>query len=221
MSTQTVEDYLSAIEHLPDGVMLRLEHISWDDYEQLLEDLILWPGMRVSYDHGRVEIMSPTSEHEEYKGFILRLVHVLTEEANIILEARGSSTIKQKRLRKGAEPDECFYVQNANAIIGKRTIDLNVDPPPDVIVEIDITSESLSKFPIYAAFGVPEIWRYDGQQAWMYRLIDQDYVEIESSIALPILTPPVLVEFLELSKTHGQSVALAAFRLWVREGKQA
>lgn len=219
MSAQTA-DYLDAVEHLPDGVMLRLEHISWDEYEQLLDDLITWPGMRVSYDHGRVEIMSPTHEHEKYKVFVSRLAHVLCDEMGLNLEAAGGTTLKLKQRLKGAEPDESFYVRNAAAIIGKNQIDLNADPPPDVVVEIDITSESLSKFPIYAAFGVPEIWRYDGQHVWMYKLVDQNYVESESSLAFPILTPQALAEFLELSKTHGQSVALAAFRLWMRERTQ-
>ena len=87
---------------------------------------------------------------------------------------------------KGAEPDGSFYVQNADAIIGKRRIDLSVDPPPDVVVEIDITSESLSKFPIYAAFGVPEIWRYDGRAAQIYHLVNQSYVETDASLAFPV-----------------------------------
>jgi Uma2 family endonuclease len=216
MMSAQMADYLDAVEHLPDGALLRLEHIRWDEYEQLLEDLILWPGMRVSYDQGRVEIMSPTTEHEEYKGFILRLVHVLAEELDIILESRGASTIKQKRMQKGAEPDECFYVQNADAIIGKRRIDLSVDPPPDVVVEIDITSESLNKLPIYAAFGVPEIWRYDGEQAYIYHLDNQEYVSASASRVFPFLTVQALVEAIEQSKTQGQSVALKAFRQWVR-----
>jgi Uma2 family endonuclease len=219
MSTQTV-DYLTAIEHLPEGAMLCSEQISWDEYEDLLNHLGDRPGYRVSYNKGRLEIMSPLPEHEKFKEMFLFFAHIVSEELAMLLETRGSATYKQKRRSQGVEPDTSFYVQNATALIGKRTIDLDIDPPPDVVVEIDIPSESSSKFPIYAAFGVPEIWRYDGQQAWMYQLGDHHYVVIESSIAFPILTPQALAEFLELSKTHGQSVALAAFRLWVRERKQ-
>lgn len=215
MSTHTA-DYLEAIEHLPEGAMLRLEHITWNEYEQLLEEMAEHPGMRVSYDEGRVEIMSPTTEHEEYKDFILRLTHVLAEDIGIILEPRGSSTFKRKRLLKGAEPDCSFYVQNASSVVGKRHIDLSVDPPPDVVVEIDITSESLGKFPIYAAFGVPEIWRYDGEHAQIYHLVNQSYVEAAQSLAFACLTAQALTDFIEQSKTEGQSAALAAFRQWVR-----
>lgn len=224
MSTPAAEhtaEYLEAIEHLPAGAMLRLEHVSWDDYEDLLDSLNERPGLRVSYNQGRLEIMSPLPEHEEFKELFLRIAHIVSEEFGILLETRGATTYRRKRKAKGVEPDTSFYVQNAAALIGKRTIDLNIDPPPDVVVEIDITSESEGKFPIYAAFGVPEIWRYDGQQAWMYQLVEQGYVEIESSLAFPILTPPVIADVIEQSKTQGQSAALAAFRQWVRERKSA
>ena len=117
---------------------------------------------------------------------------------------------------KGAEPDCSFYVQNARAIIGKPQIDLSVDPPPDVVVEIDITSESLGKFPIYAAFGVPEIWRYDGAPAQIYHLVNQSYVEADASMAFACVTAKALTDFTEQSKTEGQSAALASFRQWVR-----
>jgi len=164
MSTHTA-DHLEAIEHLPEGAMLRLEHITWNEYEQLLEEMDEHPGMRASYDEGRVEIMGPTHEHERYKEFCNSLVRILSEELSVPVEAAGATTYKREQLMKGAEPDGSFYVQNARAIIGKRQIDLSIDPPPDVVVEIDITSESLGKFPTYAAFGVPEIWRYDGARA--------------------------------------------------------
>lgn len=219
MSTYAT-NYLEAIEHLPDGAMLRLEGVSWEEYEQLLEDLIEWPGIRVSYNQGRVEIMSPTTEHEEYKDFILRIAHILAEELGLTLEPRGSSTFKRKRLMKGAEPDACFYVQFAKMIVGKRRIDLSVDPPPDVVVEVDITSESLSKFSIYAALGIPEIWRYDGKQAQIYHLADQDYVIASVSLSFPCLTAQVLTESLEQSKTQGQTIALSNLRHWVRAAIQ-
>lgn len=220
MSAHTL-DFIEAVEHLPEGAMLRLENISWDEYEQLLDELIEWPGMRVSYDQGRVQIMSPTFEHESYKGFFTSLARILSEELNLVLESAGATTYKLKQLLKGSEPDESFYVKNAHAIIGKRQIDLNTDPPSDVVVEVDITNESLDKFPIYAAFGVPEIWRYDGKQARIYHLVNESYIEADSSLSFPILTAQTLTDFLEQSKTKGQSDALLAFRQWVRAQKSA
>ncbi len=215
MSTHTA-DYLEAIEHLPDGAMLRLERITWNEYEQLLEELIEHPGLRISYDKGRVEIISPTYEHEMYKGFCTSMARILSKELGVPVETAGATTYKSKQLMKGSEPDESFYVQHARAIIGKRQIDLSVDPPPDVVVEIDITSESLGKFPIYAAFGVPEIWRYNGEHAQIYHLVNQSYIEAARSLAFTCLTAQALTDFIEQSKTEGQSAALAAFRQWVR-----
>lgn len=213
MSIEIV-DYLDAIEHLPAGATLRLSSVSWEEYETLLSDLTDWPGMRLHYDNGKLEIISPLPEHEEYKEFVYSLARVISEESNITLETRGSATFKQKQMAKGAEPDTCFYVQNAQRIIGRRTIDLEVDPPPDVVVEIDLTSGSISKFKIYAAFGIPEIWRYDGERAHFYQLVSETYTETNSSLAFSALTSDALTEFIERSKTEGQTAALSAFRQW-------
>ena len=203
---------MEAIEHLPPGATLVFQQVSWDKYEQLLEDLADRPGLRVSYNEGKLEIMSPLSEHEEYKESILLLVWAFAEEHGIELESRGSTTWKRRKLRKGSEPDTCFYVRNAEKIIGKREIDLESDPPPDIVVEIDTTNESLSKFPIYAALGVPEIWRYNGKHTQFYELTGRSYAEISESRFLPGLTTELLTESLDLSKTQGQRKALTAFR---------
>jgi Uma2 family endonuclease len=218
VSTHTA-DYLEAIEHLPAGATLHLQRVGWDEYEQFLAELVDRAGLRVSYDQGRLEIVSPLPEHEEYKGFIYSLARIVSEEMGINLETRGSATLKREREARGAEPDESFYVQNAARVIGKRQIDLTVDPPPDIVVEIDLTTESLRKFAIYAALGVPEIWRYDGQRAQMYQLVDGAYVEAPASRSFATLTPDALTEFLEQSKTQGQSVALHEFRRWVQMRK--
>ena len=212
MATATMTDYLDAIEHLPAGANLRLPGVGWDEYEELLSQLGDRAGLRVSYDAGRLQVITLTPEHEEYKESILRLAQVLAEEMNTPLETRGSATYRRKRKAKGAEPDTSFYVQNAARLIGKRQIDLEVDPPPDVVVEIDLSHESAGKFPIYAALGVPEIWLYDGAQARMYELTAGSYQETPRSLAFPVLTGAALTEFLAQSKTIGQSAALAAFR---------
>lgn len=219
MSTRSAE-YLEAIEHLPAGAILVFPQVSWEEYESLLEDLVDRPGLRVSYDEGRVEIMSPLSEHEDYKEFVSHLARVLSEEFNIPLEPRGSTTWKRRKLRKGAEPDTCFYVTNAYRIIGKRIIDLESDPPPDIVVEIDTTNESMSKFSIYAALGVPEIWHYDGKRVQMYAWTSElEYVTTPASRFFPSLTDSVLYEALEASKTQGHTEALRAFRQRVRSLK--
>ena len=215
MSVRT-SSLVEAVAHLPDAAILVLPQVTWEEYERILDDLADWPGMRVSYDEGRLEIMSPSPEHEAYTEFILRLAHVFCEERGIPLETRGSATWKRRSLRKGSEPDTCFYVANADRIIGRRKVDLESDPPPDVVVEIDITNESLSKFPIYAAFGVPEIWRYDGKRVEMYLLSGTTYTGTATSRSFPGLGPELVAEHLELSKTRGQTEALHAFREQLR-----
>lgn len=216
MLAQT-EIYLDAIEHLPLGATLRLSDVSWGEYEELLAQIgDNSPGYRVSYDRGRLEIMSPRSDHEKHKDFILSLARIFSEEADISLETLGSTTYRLRSKLKGAEPDTSFYVQNAARIIGKHLLDLETDPPPDVVVEIDTTNESSGKFPIYAALGVPEIWLYDGHKMLFHQLTGQDYAEVSHSLAFPLLSAELLTEFLERSKPEGQTAALKAFRQWAR-----
>ena len=209
MSTLTT-NYLDIIERLPAGTLLRLQNVDWDEYEHLLTQMEDYPGHRLSYDRGRLTVLSPSTEHEEYKDSIYSLVRVMSLELGVTLETRGAATFKSKLLKKGLEPDACFYVQNAARVIGKRRIILDVDPPPDVVVEVDTTNESLPKFPIYVALGVPEIWRYDGQRTHFYKLAGEGYEVIQNSLAFPNFTTEDLTQYMEQSKTEGQTAALTA-----------
>jgi Uma2 family endonuclease len=211
MSARTT-DYLDAIEHLPDGTTLVIPQSSWDEYERLLEDLRDRPHLRVSYDRGRLEIMSPLPEHEEYGRFIDDLVRAFAHKRKMKVQKYGAATWKRQQLDRGVEPDCCYYVANALRVIGKRTFDLEIDPPPDIVVEIDITNESLSKFPIYAALSVPEIWRYDGKSVYFYELVKDRYKELSESASFSGLTPAMLATALEESKKEGQDAALDSFR---------
>jgi Uma2 family endonuclease len=215
MSTLTT-NYLDIIERLPAGALLRLQNVGWDEYEHLLTQMDDYPGHRLSYDCGRLTVMSPSTEHEEYKDSIYSLVRVMSLELGVTLETRGAATFKSKLLKKGLEPDACFYVQNAARIIGKRRIILDVDPPPDVVVEVDTTNESLPKFPIYVALGVPEIWRYDGQRTHFYKLAGEEYEVIQNSLAFPNFTTEDLTQYMEQSKTEGQTAALTALIKMIR-----
>lgn len=215
MSTLTT-NYLDIIERLPAGALLRLPDVAWDEYEQLLAQMGIYPGHRLSYDRGRLIVVSPRREHEFFKLLVGRMGHVLAEELGIDIEATGATTLRRKMLRKGVEPDESFYVQNAARVIGRIEFDLDTDPPPDVAVEIDMSNDSFDKFPIYAALGVPEVWRYDGKTTHFYKLSGEDYEVIENSLAFPVLAAEDLTLYLELSKTDGQTAALKAFRQMLR-----
>jgi Uma2 family endonuclease len=215
MSTLTT-NYLDIIERLPAGALLRLQNVGWNDYEFLLTQMDDYPGHRLSYDRGRLEIMSPKREHEIYKKFIGRLVEMLADALSLDIEPSGSTTLRRKRFDKGAEPDESFHIQNAALVAGSIEVNLEIDPPPDLVIEIDTTNESLHKLAIYAALGVPEIWRYDGRRAHFYKLVDEGYEVIQNSLAFPMLSAADLTQFIEQRKAEGYVAALKAFRKMLR-----
>src|SRR5882724_6107193 len=134
-----------------------LNGVSWNTYEQLLTDLENQNAPRLTYDRGLLEITRPSGEHERYNRAVALLVEVLAEELNIDVDNLGSTTFRREDIERGLEPDSCFYIQNVDKVRGKARIDLTTDPSPDLVIEIDITSGSLDKFPIYAQVGVPEI----------------------------------------------------------------
>ena len=220
--TRTAHDeVLDATEHLPDGTTLIVPQFDWDDYERLLEDLAERPHLRVSYDCGKLEIVSPLPEHEKYARFIDDLVRAFADAQGLELEKLGHTTWKKRALAKGVEADACYYVRNAKRVIGKRTIDLDSDPPPDIAVEIDTTRDSSKKFSIFAALAIPELWTYDGHAVVIYQRNDAAiYTVAPGSRFLPGLTGPMLAEALEFSQTHGQTKALSEFRRKIRSLKR-
>ena len=204
--------FLDAIDHLPDGASLVVRQLAWEDYERLLDELADRHDVRVSYDDGKLEIMSPLPEHDKAAKLMERVAYFAAEQLGLDIESYGSATWKSQKLGKGAEADACFYVGNAGRIGGKKRFDLEIDPPPDIIVEVDITSESLSKFSIYAALRVPEIWHYDGNGVHFYQLVRGAYWEIVESRFLPYLKAAMLADALDISKTATQTAALRSFR---------
>ncbi|MEH2373322.1 Uma2 family endonuclease [Nostoc sp.] len=194
-----------------------LHNISWETFEALLRDTGEDRGSRFAYDCGVLEIMTPLFEHENPKIQFGRFILVLAEELGIELRSAGSTTLKRKISKRGIEPDTCYYIQNELAIRGKQTLDLENDPPPDLAIEIDITSSSVNKLGIYSALGVTELWRYDGQNLKFYQLIEGQYVECKFSIAFPIVSVSEISRFIEQSKSMGEIALLKSFRAWLRE----
>jgi Uma2 family endonuclease len=143
------------------------------------------------------------------------LVALLSARLRVKVLFFGSSTMTRERKSKGAEPDACFYVQSAGLIAGKSQLDLRSDPPPDVVVEIDLRHESHSKLPLYAGLGVPEVWRYDGEAVTIFRLQEEQYVPAAASVALPMLSAEILTRFLNLSRDKDQYEVTLAFEEWL------
>jgi Uma2 family endonuclease len=218
MSTQIIsqaEAIVEMIDRMPADSMIIQHGVSWNDYEDLLLAVGEAPGLHISFDEGTLQIMSPSSKDEHYAILLERLVDRVSIRHRLKVLFYGSTTIKKRSEQKGAEPDACFYVQTADAVGTKEQIDFDIDPPPDVVVEIDIHHESISKLPIYAALGAPELWRYDGDSLTIYNLLDGQYVLTHASLALPILTGSVLSEFLARSPKEDQYDILLAFEEWL------
>ncbi|MEH2320172.1 MAG: Uma2 family endonuclease [Nostoc sp.] len=190
----------------------------WDTYQNLVRDLESQPGMRLTYDDGILEIMMPLPPpHERYKRLLGRFVQVTTEELGIEICSLGSTTWTREDLRKGLEPDESYYIQNELAVRGKDVIDLTIDPPPDLAIEVDSTSSSMNRMGIYPALGVPEVWRFDREILTICSLVNNDYQLREISLVLPMFDAVVLRSFLELSLTMGETSLIRHVRQWVRE----
>lgn len=194
-----------------------LLQVSWETYERLLAEHVESPGTRFAYDGGRLEIMVVYVGHENPNRTLARLVEIVAEETNRDFCPAGSTTFKREDLEKGVEPDSSFYFDERAAWVrGKSELDLRVDPPPDLIIEIDITRSSLPRLPIFAALGVPEVWRYDGRRVTFYQLAEGSYVEIERSMALPPLTSRQAGVFLAESQREKNPAWLRRVREWVR-----
>ncbi|HEY2588123.1 MAG TPA: Uma2 family endonuclease [Tepidisphaeraceae bacterium] len=193
-----------------------LHDVSWGFYERLLREIGDRP-LRVTYNNGSLEIMAPLASHEMWKTIIGRMIEILTLELNIPMLPLGSTTFKWKEVKKGLEPDECYYFQHADAVRGKERLDLAVDPPPDLAVEVDITRRSIKREPIYRALGVPELWRFRARRLTVLLLgPERTYLPSPSSAAFPFLPMATFEKFLLRLEHEEQTALLREFRDWTR-----
>lgn len=200
---------------VPPGQKVLLHDVSWHEFETMLDELGEHRSTRMAYDNGTVEIMTPLPEHEYIKELMGDLVKALLEELDIEFATLGSTTFKNQEMAKGIEPDQCFYIRHEPAIRGKKRLDLAVDPPPDLALEVDITSRT--HLDIYGALGVPELWRYRGDRLEIYVLRGGVYVASQASPTFPELSPGDMIpQYLEQSRIEGRNRTMRAFRQWVR-----
>jgi Uma2 family endonuclease len=193
--------------------IIHLSGISWSTYETLLNELQN-RHLRLTYYRGTLEILSPSPEHELHKTVMGRFVETLAEELEINIYPLGSTTYKQPGV-SGAEPDECFYIRNIAAIRGRRRLQPD-DPPPDLVIEIDITSSSRDRLQVYASLGVSEVWIYDGNQLTVQQLQNTDYHPSGNSQFFPNIPISTLATFLKQAETTDYLELIKAFRNWVR-----
>lgn len=201
---------------VPPGQRVLLTDVSWQEFEAILEDLGEHRAARVAYDNGTLEIMTPLPEHERQKEIIGDLVKALLEELDIEFCTLGSTTFKNQQMVKGIEPDNCFYIEHEALVRGKDRLDLTVDLPPDLALEVDVTSRTHPT--IYEALRVPELWRFEKRKLQINIWQHGKYVVSETSPNFPNLSlVEVIPQFLEQSQTLGRNKAMKAFRAWVRE----
>jgi Uma2 family endonuclease len=202
----------------PSSRRLVLHGIDWRTYGRLLRVFAERPSVRLAYDRGDLELMSPLHQHESDADLLGRFVIVLTEELGLPVKAGRSTTFRRRRQRRGIEPDNSWWIANEPRVRGRRQIDLRTDPPPDLAVEVDVTSSSLNRMGIYATLGVPEVWRWDDPVLTFHVLGPNGrYVEAAHSLSFPFLTAADLLPFLALRGPQLDENALVRqFRAWVR-----
>lgn len=198
-----------------------LEGIDWRTYSRLLRIFAERPRVRLTYDRGSLEILSPVLGHNDDGRFLGDLVYVLTDELDLPLKRGGSTRMRRQLRRRGIEADECFWIANAALMKGKRRLNLRTDPPPDLAIEVDVSRSSLDRLAIYAALKVPEVWRLEGESLTFYVLgPDGTYLVADKSQSFPLLGSDIVLQFLARAREAGdENPVLKEFRQWVRQVK--
>jgi Uma2 family endonuclease len=193
-----------------------LEGVSWETYERLLAENLEKPGTRFAYDRGTLEIMVVSFNHEELCATIATLVNLIAAELEIDCADSRSTTFLRKDLAQGFEPDGSFYFRDPGRIRGKKEIDLRKDPPPDLVIEVDITSHSLNKLPIFWGIGVTEVWRYTKGRLRILERSESSYVETPMSSLLPRVQSSSLNDFIESRKVLKHNIWMREVREWAK-----
>jgi Uma2 family endonuclease len=175
---------------------------------------------RLTYNRGVLQIKMPSKLHEIINRLLARIVTTLTEELDLDVINLGSTTLERQELDKGAEPDTCFYIQNADQLEGLDP-EIPEDLPPDLVIEVDITSPSTRRIEVYQALGIPEVWCYTKKQGLkIYHLqtdeCDRNYVESAFSLVFPKVSAAVLNQFLLSRQTQNENTVIRAVRSWIQ-----
>jgi Uma2 family endonuclease len=194
-----------------------LHNIDWGTYTRLLRAFERRRRYRLTYDRGTLEIMSPLWEHERPAYLLGRFIDVLTEELHLSCEPGRCVTLRRRRKSRGLEPDNCYWIANAERLAGKAHLDLRIDPPPDLAIEIDITHSSLDRMGIYAALGVPELWHVTSDGLNFKVLENGVYNARLHSLSFPRLASTDILRFAVRLGQTGTTALVAEFRNWVRQ----
>jgi Uma2 family endonuclease len=197
-----------------------LRNISWQTFKAMLVDMGSERATRLAYDKGLVEIMTPLMPHENSNRLIEVFVGVLCEELGLEIKRAGSLTLTRDDLERGAEPDSSYYIQNEPLVRDKAEIDLDNDPPPDLVLEVEYSRSRIDKLSLYAAMGIPEFWRYNGSVLRIYRLESGQYVQRNNSPTFAPIAVTEIPKFLQQSRKVGEITCTRNFRNWIRQQLQ-
>lgn len=192
-----------------------IHQLNWQGYQQIRQALGERRSPRLTYDHGTLELTMPLEEHESFAEWIGLFIRVLVEEFGLKIKSIGSTTLEYPNLERSAEPDNAYYIQNQAQVAGRR-INFEQDPPPDLVVEVDITHTDIDKNRLYASIGISEFWRFNGKVLQIYQLQSQAYVEVENSPTFPRVPKEKLYEFLQQA-SRDEVEASRTLRTWVRQ----
>lgn len=200
------------------GQYLRLSGVDWQTYSRLLRAFAERPAIRLTYDRGELEIMSPLLEHDDDGELLGDFVFTLTDELGLPLKRGGSTTLRRRLKQRGLEADKCFWIANAHVMAGRRRLDLRTDPPPDLAIEVDVTHSSLDRLSIYAALKVPEVWQLKRDTLTFHVLGEGgSYTTADRSLAFSQIAPADLVGFLQQARQAGdENAVIRQFRNWIR-----
>ena len=208
---------LTEMAHAAINQKLILQGVGWDFYERILDEFADSNALHFAYDDGFLEVEVPLAKHEIPNRILQDLVSNICVEKEIDFVNAGSTTFRERAKSKGVEPDTCFYIQNESKSRGKMDINLTNDPPPDLVIEVDVTSPSLNKMLIYAALGVPEVWLYKGKKVEFHKLYGESYQEISNSLFFPKLSAEKATEFLQAGLTESTLKWIKEVRKWANE----
>ena len=194
-----------------------LKNISWQTYKLMLAEMGSERQNRIAYELGMVEIMTPLMPHENSNRLIEVFIGVMSEELGLEIKRTGSLTLTRDDLERGGEPDSSYYIQNESLVRGKENIDLAIDPPPDLVLEVEYSSSAINKLALYASMEIPELWRFNGSILRVYILAEQQYTEVEYSPTFEPIPVKEIARFLQQAKVKGENTTTRDFRAWVKQ----
>ncbi len=200
---------------IPSGQRIIFKDINWSEFEQILTELGSHRNTRIAYSDRQIEIMTPLPEHEFNKITVSDLIKIILEEMDLEFYPLGSTTFKNELMKQGIEPDDCFYIKNEGKVRGKKRLDLSIDPPPDLALEIDLYSRTHVN--IYEALGVPELWRFEQGKLEINLLENGKYVQSEfSAIFANLPIKEIIPKYLNQVQITGRNKTMKEFRNWIK-----